>query len=386
MSKDELTDLLKRADYLEQLQNALALASQHNQHLILLQVDCDRLLHINNTYGHVVGDAFIRSVGAALERAFSADSIVARTGGDEFAAVISNQPVEAVLARVEAMLAAIGEQPLEFENKGQPTLIPIHASAGLVFLPAGDANASIDELSRKAYEALLTAKEAGGGVARVYSEAEERDALTATLKRYGLFAQFDHARQLADQAHNCMAVIDFDVDEFDSINKQFGRYTGDVVLRRVATALTNNFKEIGSVGRYSGDQFVVILPDNRAENAFILAEEVRRAIEDTPVEVHVGSQKTHLTIHISGGVAEYPTDGADWQSLFRKADEALYRAKRQGRNRICLPVSSQMVTKTSHFTQVQLEKLSELAKKSGKTEAHLLREALDDLLNKYEPV
>jgi diguanylate cyclase len=383
--KDELTGLLKRAEYLEQLQNALALASLQNQHLILLQVDCDHLLHINNTYGHVTGDEFIHAVGAALDRGFSADSIVGRTGGDEFAVVITNQPVEAVLPRVEAMLAALQEHPLAGEHEGQPVQISISASAGLVFLPAGNANATIDELSRQAYEALLTAKEAGGGVARVYSEAEERDALTATLKRYGLFAQFDHARQLADQARSCMAVIDFDVDDFDSINKQFGRYTGDEVLRRVAASLTNNFKEIGVVARYSGDQFVVLLPDSRAETAFILAEEVRRAIEDTPVDVQVGSQKTHLTIHVSGGVAEYPSDGTDWQNLFRKADEALYRAKRQGRNRVCLPVSSQMVTKTSHFTQIQLEKLAELAKKTGKTEAHLLRESLDDLLNKYEP-
>ena len=264
--------------------------------------------------------------------------------------------------------------------------ILISASAGLVFLPAGNVNATSDELCRKAYEALLTAKESGGGIARVYTEAEERDALTGTLKRYGLFDQFDQAHQAADQTHGYAAIIDFDVDEFDAINKQFGRYTGDEVLRRVAASLNNNFKQIGSVGRYTSDQFVVILPNSRAETAFILAEEVRRAIEDAPIEVQVGNQKTHLTIHISGGVAEYPSDGADWQSLFRKADEALYRAKRQGRNRICLPVSSQMVTKTSHFTQIQLEKLSDLAKKTGKAEANLLREALDDLLNKYEPL
>jgi predicted signal transduction protein with EAL and GGDEF domain len=141
---------------------------------------------------------------------------------------------------------------------------------------------------------------------------------------------------------------------------------------------------MGFVGRYAGDEFVILLPEARAETAFVLAEEVRRAIQDTPVEVRVGEQKTSLTVHVSGGVAEYPTDGGDWESLFRRSDEAMFRAKRQGRNRICLPVSSQMVTKTSHYTQTQLEKLADLAKKTGKTEAHLLREGLDDLLRKYE--
>ncbi|MBN1373555.1 MAG: ribbon-helix-helix domain-containing protein, partial [Anaerolineaceae bacterium] len=73
-----------------------------------------------------------------------------------------------------------------------------------------------------------------------------------------------------------------------------------------------------------------------------------------------------------------------WMDLFRKVDEALYRAKRSGRNRVCLPVSAQMVMKTSYFTQVQLEKLSDLARKTGKSEAYYLREALDELLKRYE--
>ena len=100
MIEDELTGLLKRAEYFEQLQNALALASRQNQHLVLIQVDCDHLLHVNNTYGHVVGDQFIHTVGKALESAFSTDGIIGRTGGDEFGLVITKQPLEAILLRL----------------------------------------------------------------------------------------------------------------------------------------------------------------------------------------------------------------------------------------------------------------------------------------------
>ncbi len=101
--------------------------------------------------------------------------------------------------------------------------------------------------------------------------------------------------------------------------------------------------------------------------------------------VHGRDERTFsLRFRISGGIANFPGDATGAVDLLRKADEALYRSKKIGRNRISLPASAQMVTKTSYFTQVQLERLSELAHKLDKTEAFLLREALDDLLHKYQ--
>jgi len=384
MSTDELTGLLPRAAFLEKLEAALALASQKDQNLALVYADCYHLLKVNNDYGHMVGDEYIKAAGQALGQAFQADGVTGRTGGDEFMAAVSGVTPEQAVSRVETLIRELEKHSLEFTHHGRPATLPVRISAGIACFTPGSGSITVEELTRKAYEALLNSKEAGGNAVRVYSEAEERDGLTGLLKRYGLLTQFDHARQLAGQNRGSAAIICLDIDEFEAINRQFGRYTGDEVLRRVANVLSSNFKEIGHVGRYTGDGFVVVLPDSRAETAFVLAEEVRKAIEDTPIEVRVGEQMTHLTIHVSGGVAEYPSDGGDWENLFRKADEALYRAKRLGRNRICLPVSTQMVTKTSHFTQVQLEKLSDLAKKTGKSEAYLLREALDELLRKYE--
>jgi diguanylate cyclase (GGDEF)-like protein len=210
------------------------------------------------------------------------------------------------------------------------------------------------------------------------------DELTAALTHDAILEEFEAARLEAERERTSMAVINVDIDEFAAINHQYGRLSGDETLRAVAAALLKNFQGVGTVGRYAGDEFVVILRRARAETAFVLAEEVRKVIEDNPLQVQVGEQKVFVGVRVSAGVAEYPADGSNWADLFRKADEALYRAKRLGRNRVCLPASAQMVTKTSHFTQVQLEKLTELAKKTGKSEASLLREALDDLLRKFD--
>ncbi len=212
------------------------------------------------------------------------------------------------------------------------------------------------------------------------------DELTGVLTRKSVLEAFEGARLEAEAARSNLAVISLDIDEFYAINLQYGRLGGDEVLRAVGAALLKNFNGNGTVGRLSGDGFGVVLPGARAETAFVLADEARKVIEDIPLQIQIGEQNIHLNVRISGGVAEYPADGSNAADLFRKADEALYRAKHLGRNRICLPSSAQMVTKTSHFTQIQLEKVAELAKKAGKSEASLLREALDDLLRKYDVV
>jgi diguanylate cyclase len=384
MSPDELTGLPGRIEFFAHIQSALAQASQHNRPFALVYVDLDHLLQVNTDFGHVAGDEFIRSVSSALAAVFTGECYAARIGGDEFNAVVPGQSLEQVIALARAVCADVASKPLSVVKDGAAFSQPVSATAGIAYLPAGETHVTVDELIRCAYEAALRGKESGGGAVEVYSVAEERDGLTGVLKRAGLIARLDKACTEADRSRSSVTVVCIDVDEFDQINRQFGRYTGDEVLRRVGSVLASNFKEPGVVGRFGGDEFAVILPGSRAETAFVLAEEVRKVIEDTPIPIQAGEMHSHLPVRISGGVAEYPSDGADWREMLRKADEALYRAKQLGRNRICLPASSQMVTKTSHYTQTQLEKLSDLARRANKSEAYLLREALDNLLYKYD--
>ena len=110
-----------------------------------------------------------------------------------------------------------------------------------------------------------------------------------------------------------------------------------------------------------------------------MLEMIRREIEASKV---FGEVETNVTI--TGGIASYPIDGTQENEILRKADQALYRAKITGRNTIRLAYEEKMAPKTSHYTLTQLERLSNLAHKEGVGEAVLLREALDDLLIKYE--
>lgn len=134
--------------------------------------------------------------------------------------------------------------------------------------------------------------------------------------------------------------------------------------------------------RYGGDAFAVLFAGVEKEEAFLLAERARQAFMERRI-VCVADKEVEFHLTLSAGVATIPDDGSACVDVVRKANEALYRAKVGGRNRVCLAREERMVTKTSHYTQGQLAGLSRLAKRMGVGEAVLLREALDDLLRKY---
>ena len=109
-----------------------------------------------------------------------------------------------------------------------------------------------------------------------------------------------------------------------------------------------------------------------------------RTVMDAEATYTADKTTVQHRITISGGVAAYPTDGTEAVEVMRKADQALYRAKTSGRNKICIAQEERMATKTAHYTLTQLERLSALSREQAIGEAALLREALDDLLVKYK--
>ena len=377
-TKDELTGLLPRTSFLEKLDAALAQTAIDGSPLTLAFVDIDSLLPYNDRFGHVAGDELIRQVGLAIEAAFGDQALMGRYGGDEFLVTIPNQSADTIFEMAEKLRLAVEHNRLEVVSEGQAVQAQATISIGLATFP-NDAS-EMKDLIEKAKQALFRAKEAAGNTICFY---EEKDGLTGVFNRFGIMRKLDETTSASSGKNVTTSIILLDIDQFLDLNNQFGHRTGDEVLKRLATILQTNFKDGAHVGRLGGDEFIVVLPDCRAESAFVLAEEVRKLIEDTEIGVTIATHKHNVSFRISAGIATYPSDANERVDLLRKADEALYRAKRLGRNRVCLPASSQMITKTSHYTQTQLERLASMARQLDKSEAFLLREALDDLLHKY---
>lgn len=174
-----------------------------------------------------------------------------------------------------------------------------------------------------------------------------------------------------------VAVALTDLDDFAVINETHGREAGDAVLLAWDRVLRANVPRGASVARLGGDEFAVVLPGTSAENALVLLEEVRRHFSGMRVEGFDG------VVSASMGVAANPPHGATAEELCRAAGEALMRAKRDGRDRVAMYVEEKMVLKSNYYSKANLERLAKLSEATDRTEASLLREALDDLLDKH---
>ena len=168
-----------------------------------------------------------------------------------------------------------------------------------------------------------------------------------------------------------------DLDDFGPINERYGREAGDAVLIAWDRVLAANTGRDASVVRLGGDEFVVMMPGVSAENAVVLMEEVRGHLATMTV---AGVPKG---LSASVGIAANPPHGTTAEELWRGAGEALMRAKRDGRDRVALYVEEKMVLKSNYYSKANLERLGKLSSAGDRTEASLLREALDDLLYKH---
>lgn len=131
--------------------------------------------------------------------------------------------------------------------------------------------------------------------------------------------------------HRALSVLMLDVDSFKTFNDTYGHPQGDQLLRGIADILRSNVRAVDHVGRYGGEEFLAILPETSKDDACRMAERIRTAVEELAFIVVDGHE---IRRTVSVGVASYPEDALSPSDLVQRADDALYRAKRAGKNRV----------------------------------------------------
>jgi diguanylate cyclase (GGDEF)-like protein len=157
------------------------------------------------------------------------------------------------------------------------------------------------------------------------------DGLTGVFNHVYTLEEIDAEIERAKRYHVVFSLILLDIDNFKNVNDSYGHLAGDFVLRSIAQLIQKTLRVIDIVGRYGGEEFIVVLPQTDLENAVNAAERLRKAIES---EYFVYDNKNTIRLTVSLGVATYQ-NGQDTRSLIKIADDNLYRAKRGGKNRTC---------------------------------------------------
>ncbi|MDK9558412.1 sensor domain-containing diguanylate cyclase [Marinobacter sp. M216] len=253
----------------------------------------NRQLSFADLMDHAANERLQREVKAALDRGepFSVEYSLIRKGGDEIW----------VWERGRGVVDDDGETVLE----------------GIV----------LDISDRKALENEL-------------AELATRDSLTGLLNRREVSRLLEEELERARRYHRTMALLWIDFDHFKEVNDTCGHAAGDSVLKAVSALLLDSVRTVDSVGRFGGEEFVIVLPEMEVVEARETAERLRRQVASMPHPLGDGNT---VPLTISIGVAVYPSHGLTAADLCAAADKAMYRAKEQGRNCVSMAELSEHV-------------------------------------------
>jgi len=226
------------------------------------------------------------------------------------------------------LIAIIGRKPLD----------PAHRSTAEAVLKLVAVRAA-GELERKqaADELLITQKalEAANNKLQIALDREKElartDVLTGVNNRRQLFEIAEREFEIATRYKKPLSVIMFDIDHFKEVNDTFGHAVGDQILKYVTQAACAELRSTDVIGRYGGEEFVIMLPMTDAQNAHSLAERIREEV----AAIRMPTEKGDASVTLSIGIAEiiHSAQTGSAEDLIRRADEAMYAAKNAGRNR-----------------------------------------------------
>lgn len=211
--------------------------------------------------------------------------------------------------------------------------------------PFEDINTSIS-LAHRAFEKYKLTKEKKQLLEDLQRKNQELENVNTMIKEMaskdGLTGLYNHRHfqevlsnelQRAKRHNNGFSLIFLDVDYFKHYNDTNGHPMGDEVLKTVAYLITTRIRNSDKPARYGGEEFIILLPETSLDAALKLAEDIRMIVEKRPFQNGASQPNGKLTVSL--GVAEYPRDGQDVATLLQHVDEAMYRAKETGKNKVC---------------------------------------------------
>jgi len=169
--------------------------------------------------------------------------------------------------------------------------------------------------------------------ARMFKRLEEMattDGMTGLYNKRALVEMAAQKLKSSTRFKKPLSVLVCDLDHFKKVNDTYGHDMGDLVIRGFGDVLKRTKRDTDVVGRFGGEEFVVVCEETDCEGAALLAERIRSELESTSFHTESGPLKITCSI----GVATFPQAGRDWDALFKATDEALYASKRGGRNRV----------------------------------------------------
>ncbi len=190
----------------------------------------------------------------------------------------------------------------------------------------------------------LLAFSLGGIIVGYISEAERRlkerlrelaykDELTGCVNYRWAMQILENEIERSERYQKETAVIIIDIDHFKDINDAYGHLAGNDVLKTFVDVLKNNIRTIDTVGRYGGEEFIIIFPEKNSEEALVAVDRIRERLSELHMAGRHFKHGLDIRLTFSAGVVSFPLNGKDLDVLIDTADKALYRAKNDGRNR-----------------------------------------------------
>ncbi len=301
---------------MEQKLRQLSSAVEHGPSSILISNAEGQIEYVNLKFTEVTG--------------FTLEEVLGRTPFDTFGA--TEMQAEARLQHVQTIRSGRdwhGEM-LNLRKNGETYWASVSIS------PVMDANGSITHFVAVS-EDITDRKEAEEKIRRLNAGLERlatTDYLTGLYNRRYFMQRGSEEFKRALRSNHPLSFLMLDVDHFKAVNDTHGHQAGDMALQQVAAALKDGLRETDILGRIGGEEFAVLLPDTQLNDAILLGQRICRSME--VAELSIPGRVLAISLTISVGIAGLEAGMSGIEDVFRNADKALYKAKRNGRNRVMI--------------------------------------------------